>query len=125
MNIVDAIFLFLSVWTAIGGVVALIFLTFGIDRIDEDARGAYVFRILMVPAILLIWPLVLYRWYILETGKDNWEKRHKPPRNAHFWVAIIFALAIPSIILLGLSQRQIWPVDFVPQKLSMLVESVQ
>jgi len=120
MNIVDAIFLFLNVWAIIGGLVAVVFLTIGIDRIDEDAQGAYVFRVLMVPAILLIWPLVLYRWFILETGQDNWEKRYKPPRAAHFWVAIIFAVSIPVIMIIGLSLRQTWPVDFTPQKLSSI-----
>ncbi|MDU8943756.1 hypothetical protein [Ovoidimarina sediminis] len=48
-------------WLILGAVVAAVFLLFGIDRVDEDARGAYAFRPLLVPGVLLIWPLVLWR----------------------------------------------------------------
>lgn len=118
MNEAEAILYFLKVWMIIGAVIAVVFLTIGIDRIDEDAQGAYAFRPLLVPALLIIWPLVLWRWYILETGRDQWQKRHNPPRNAHFWVAIVFAVSIPVIIMVGLAQRQVWPADFTPQKIS-------
>ena len=118
MNVAEAILYYLQIWMTIGAVIALVFLTIGIDRIDEDAQGAYAFRPLLVPALLVIWPLVLWRWFVLETGNDKWEKRYKAPRNAHFWVAIIFALSIPSIIVLGLAQRQTWPADFTPQQIS-------
>lgn len=118
MNEAEAILFFLKIWMIIGAVIAVVFLTIGIDRIDEDAQGAYVFRPLLVPALLVIWPLVLWRWFVLETGSDRWQNRHNPPRNAHFWVSIIFAISIPAIIIVGLAQRQVWPADFTPQKIS-------
>ena len=117
MNEAEAIFFIVKIWAAIGAAVALIFLTVGVDRIDEDARGAYAYRPLLIPGIILLWPLVLWRWYVLETGRDFWPNRHKPPREAHFWVAIVFALTIPGIMLLGLSQRQQWPAEFEPQQI--------
>lgn len=49
-----------------GGVVAALFLVIGIDRVEPSARGSYAFRPLLVPGICLIWPLVLYRWFVLE-----------------------------------------------------------
>lgn len=107
-----------QIWGIAGGIVALVFLSAGIDRIDEDARGAYVFRPLLIPAILLIWPLVLWRWWVLETGRDRWRKRYAPPRQAHPGVAITLALAVIIAIGIGLSLRQVWPEDFVPQRLS-------
>lgn len=115
MNQAELILYSLQVWMIIGAVIALVFLTIGIDRLDEDAEGAYVFRLLLIPAILLIWPLILWRWYVLESGNDAWDRRHKPPRNRHFWVAMVFVVAIPAIMVLGLSQRQQWPADFTPQ----------
>ncbi|MEP3232292.1 MAG: hypothetical protein ABJN04_13450 [Hyphomicrobiales bacterium] len=118
MNQAEVILYGLQIWLTIGAVIAVVFLTVGIDRIDEDAQGAYVFRPLLVPAVLIIWPLILWRWYILESGKDAWDKRHKSPRNAHFWVAILFVVAIPSIMVAGLSLRQQWPADFTPQKIA-------
>ncbi|WP_428646749.1 hypothetical protein [Roseibium sp.] len=49
-----------------GGVVAALFLVIGIDRVEPSARGSHVFRPLLIPGLCLIWPLVLYRWYVLE-----------------------------------------------------------
>ncbi len=118
MNEAEAIFLFAKIWGAIGACVALIFLTIGIERIDEDADGAYVFRPLLIPGILLIWPLVLWRWYILADGKDEWSSRYKPRRTAHHWIAFAMPVAIILVLVLGLSQRQIWPADFVPQQIA-------
>ena len=55
-----------SLWLYAGAAVAALFLLVGIDRIDEDARGTYSFRPLLIPGILLLWPLVLRRWWVLE-----------------------------------------------------------
>ena len=120
MNEAEAILFALKSWSSVGALVALIFLFIGIDRIDEDARGAYIFRPLLVPGVILIWPLVLWRWYVLETGKDNWFNRHMPIRNAHGITAFVFAVAIVAAIVVGYAIRQSSPTDFVPQKLSFL-----
>lgn len=119
MNNAELIFLAVKLWASIGGVVAVAFLLAGIDRIDEDAEGAYIFRPLLIPGILLIWPLVLWRWFSLETGRDRWRKRYLPVRDIHFWTSVLFVVAIVVIILTGLSIRQVWPGDFEPQKLSL------
>ena len=105
-------------WLWIGAGVAVIFLFWGIDRIDEDARGAYVARPLFVPAILIIWPLVLWRWWILETGRDDWAKRHDPPRNAHAVASLLMAAAIAAALAFGLMARQTWPSDIAPERLA-------
>ncbi len=118
MSAAEAILTGARIWLEIGAVVALLFLTVGIDRIDPDARGSYVFRPLLVPAVLLIWPLVLWRWAVLETGRDQWTRRHRPPRSAHFRVAVALALLIPATLITGVTIRQTWPVDFVPVQLS-------
>lgn len=125
MNIASAILSVVQIWALIGGAVAIMFLLFGIDRIDDDAKGAYVFRALLIPAILLIWPIVLWRWVRLELGMQDWAKRHRPPRRLHFWVAILFAIAIPGIMILGFSVRQTWPEKFEPQQLSLVQEIAQ
>ncbi|MFK7754496.1 MAG: hypothetical protein AB8B51_18355 [Sedimentitalea sp.] len=108
----------LEYWALIGALVAAVFLTIGIDRIDEDARGAYAFRPLLVPAILVIWPLVLWRWWVLENDRDRPLARFAPPRAAHTIVAAVLAVAVIGVILLGWSQRQSWPGDFVPEQIS-------
>lgn len=108
----------LEVWLIAGGLIAALFLTVGIDRIDEDARMAYVFRPLLVPGILLIWPLVLWRWWQIETERSAWLSRYQPVRS--FYGAAIAAMCIAVVFFLaaGLSVRQSWPADVAPVKLS-------
>ena len=50
----------------IGLLVAAAFLLAGIDRIDPSARGSVASRVLLVPGVVLLWPLVLVRWRRLE-----------------------------------------------------------
>ena len=49
-----------------GLAVALVFLVWGIDRIDPSAQGAHAFRPLLIPGIVLLWPIVVVRWAMLE-----------------------------------------------------------
>lgn len=118
MNQAELILLIVKIWGGIGAVVAVPFLTFGMDRIDDDARGAYVFRPLLVPGILLIWPLVLWRWAAIAAGTDDLQKRYRPRRNSHHMIAVLMPIAIVVIIAAGLSVRQTWPADITPVQLS-------
>ena len=51
-----------AAYVSCGGAVAATFLAFGLDRIDPAARGGYAFRPLLVPGLILLWPLVLVTW---------------------------------------------------------------
>lgn len=125
MNQAEAILMGLRIWGSIGAVVAAVFLTIGMDRIDEDARDAYIFRPLLIPGVLVIWPLVLWRCYLYETESENWQNRYDPPRKAHFAVGWILPIGICAIILTGLSLRQVWPADIAPLLLSAPAEVSQ
>ncbi len=57
---------FLEIYLWIGGAVAALFLTIGVGRVDEPARGAYAFRPLLAPGVIGLWPLVLWRWAAIE-----------------------------------------------------------
>lgn len=46
----------------VGLAVAAVFLLWGVDRIDPSARGAYLFRALALPGVVVLWPLVLLIW---------------------------------------------------------------
>ena len=118
MNQAELILFSVKVWGWIGMAIALPFLTFGIDQVDEDARGAYVFRLLLIPGILVIWPLVLWRWYKLMAGTDAWSPRYRPRRKAHQWIAVTMAVAIVVVMVVGLSIRQTWPSNIEPVRLS-------
>ena len=98
-----------SLWLYAGAVVAVLFLLIGIDRVDEDARGSYSFRPLLIPGILLLWPLVLWRWWKLETGGGAWQTTFRPLRAAHARVWFVLAILIPLVFVGSLAVRQTWP----------------
>lgn len=100
----------LAVYGVIGLLVAAVFLCWGIDRIDENARGAWAFRPLLLPGVVLIWPLVLWRWHRLTRGWDE-VRRYRPPRAAQDWAALGLALAIPLIVIATLVVRQNGPFE--------------
>lgn len=104
-------------WLALGGLVAVLFLAFGIDRIEPNARGAWAFRPLILPGLVLIWPLVLWRWRLAARGWDE-RRRHRPPRKAQDRLGIALAVAIPLILALAFSVRQGAPRDQAAVRLS-------
>lgn len=53
----------LAVYGAVGLMVGVAFLMFGIERMDPAARGAIAFRPLLLPGLVLLWPLVGWRWW--------------------------------------------------------------
>lgn len=53
-------------YAVVGALVAAVFLTVGVGRVDPAARGSYLFRLLMIPATVGLWPIVLWRWGYLE-----------------------------------------------------------
>lgn len=61
----------LEIYGWIGAAVAVLFLFVGIDRVDPSARGSYAFRPLLIPGIVVLWPLVLFRWIRLERTPET------------------------------------------------------
>ena len=98
-------------WAWAGLAVAAVFLLWGIDRVEANARGAHAFRPLLVPGIVLLWPLVLARWAALERGRDRPFARHRPPRGAHGAVWLWLAPVIPAILVAGLLLRGDGPTE--------------
>ena len=66
MPIAESIIMLVKGWAIIGLAVSALFIFWGIDRVDGAAKDAYAFRPLLVPGIVVIWPLVLWRWWQLE-----------------------------------------------------------
>lgn len=64
--VAETLILIAKAYAIAGAVVAAAFVFFGMDRVDPAARGSYAFRPLVVPGVLLLWPLVLWRWYRAE-----------------------------------------------------------
>lgn len=52
-----------ALYAALGAAVAVGFAARGVDRLDPAARGAgWAFRLVLLPAATLLWPLLLRRW---------------------------------------------------------------
>lgn len=98
------------IYLLIGGMAAAVFVLWGIGRVEPNARGAWAFRPLIVPGVVLVWPLVLLRWWRLERGPDE-AARYRPPRRAQDGVAMVLVLAIPVILTVSLLVRQNGPLE--------------
>ena len=61
----DPIAAALMLWGCIGLAVAAAFLLYGFDKVDPGAHDAYFVRPLLLPGIVLLWPLVVWRWLSL------------------------------------------------------------
>ncbi|MEM1398937.1 MAG: hypothetical protein AAGF58_03610 [Pseudomonadota bacterium] len=66
MAFAEGLIFALQIYAGIGAVVAAAFLLIGVDRIDPGSRGSYLFRVLVLPGVIGLWPLVLWRWWALE-----------------------------------------------------------
>ena len=88
-----------------GAAVAVWFILFGIGRLDENAQGAWVFRPLLIPGVLLIWPLVIWRCSVLWRGEERLD-RHRMPRKRQEHAALVLAFVIPLIIVTAVVLRQ-------------------
>lgn len=68
LNSSDPIATALSLWAGVGLVVAAAFLLYGFDKVDPGAHDAYAVRPLLIPGLVLLWPLVIWRWLSLVRG---------------------------------------------------------
>jgi len=59
------------IYTAIGAVIALAFVLVGVDRIDSAAQGAWLARLMWLPGLVLLWPVVVIRWIALERQRGR------------------------------------------------------
>jgi len=98
-------------YSLIGLAVAAAFLLYGIERVTEGAKGAWVFRPLLIPGLVLIWPIVLWRWAAIELGWDDWRGRHAPPRRTPGAIWSVLAIVIPLIFFGALILRQNGPLE--------------
>ena len=71
MYVASVLILIFQAYVGIGVIVALLFLLWGIDRIDDAAHHSYLFRLLLIPGVVGIWPLVLHRWRQLEVARRS------------------------------------------------------
>jgi hypothetical protein len=63
IDVVEGALLTIAIYVAIGSILAVPFVIFGIGRVDRSAKGApAMFRVLVLPGVVALWPLILRRW---------------------------------------------------------------
>ena len=68
----------LTTYLGIGTAFAVVFVAFGVDRVDPMARGAgWGFRLLIAPGAALLWPLLLVRWAAGSTAPPTETNSHR------------------------------------------------
>ncbi len=106
-----AIILAAQVYGGVGGLVAAWFLLWRIERVDPMARGAYAFRPLLIPGLVLLWPLVLWRGLARPAEGREFRAAH-----ARIWVGL--SIVLPLLVLGSLALRQNGPIEAPPVRLS-------
>jgi hypothetical protein len=94
----------------VGAAVAAWFLLWRLNA-DPMATGAYAFRPLLVPGLVLLWPLVLWR---LLTAKAP--ARTHSAAHHRIWIAL--AVALPLAVFASLALRQNGPAEAPPLRLA-------
>jgi len=105
-------------YAAAGVLAAAAFLLLGIERAVPAARGSYAFRPLLLPGLILLWPLVLWRWRRLAA-----DPQADPPAGRHYQAThraawLLLGIALPALLLLALALRQPLPIDAAPIRLA-------
>ncbi len=107
----QAIVSFLYAYGVAGLVSALLFLLLGIDRVEPSARGAYAFRPLIVPGLVMLWPLVLWRWWQIVQGRGADVSVRRPFLARHVAAWNTLAVVLPIILFAALALRQSGPFE--------------
>jgi hypothetical protein len=62
-NLVKAFVYILAAYAGLGFAFAIPFVWFGVQRVDNEARGSGIgFRLLILPGVAAFWPMFLHRW---------------------------------------------------------------
>ena len=64
MAVAETLVMLVEMYLGAGVLVAAVFLLWGVDRSHAEARGSYLFRILVAPGVIGLWPLVLWRGWV-------------------------------------------------------------
>ncbi|MEO0681020.1 MAG: hypothetical protein AAF192_11465 [Pseudomonadota bacterium] len=126
-----AVVALLQAYAALGLVVAAALALWGAGRVESNARGAWAFRLLLIPGAVLLWPLVAWRLAKLLRGAEGdaragagaGAKAHRPPRRAQDAAALLLALFVPLALGTAAAIRQDGPLHAAPALLEAPAEA--
>ena len=100
-----------------GAAVAALFVTVGVGMVSPGARGSWLFRPLLIPGAVLLWPLVAAIW-VKRWRTPPEPALQRPPRRLQDRLALALVLALPVILAVGISLRQNGPYERPAQRLA-------
>ena len=72
ITILNTTLIIVAIYLACGFVFAIPFVIKGSQRIDEGAHGStWGFKIIIIPATIIFWPLLLKKWIAATKNKSN------------------------------------------------------
>lgn len=110
-TMIEWILLAVGLYLAIGLVFALVFHRSGLAAMDPGVKDAgWVFRLLVTPGIVALWPVMLGKWRRSLRGEGTAGSAQTPlsPRGlraAHRWLVTFLALGLPPLVAAGLLLR--------------------
>src|SRR5277367_5273519 len=102
----------LEVYGVVGAVVAAWFVLLRLDDIDAAARGAFAFRPLLIPGLMLLWPLVLLR----QLGRLSADARQLRRRQLRVWM--LLSVVLPLLLFGAVALRQNGPTEAAPVRIA-------
>ncbi len=72
METVMILFYIAAIYLSFGFLFMIPFVIKGINKIDEGAHGSSIgFRIIMIPGVIVFWPVLLRKWMKAKSGKSE------------------------------------------------------
>ena len=100
-----------ELYAIVGAVVAAWFLLLRVD-LDPAAPGAYAFRPLLIPGLMLLWPLVLLRCFARVSANARGLRRR------HFRVWLVLSVFLPVLLFGAVALRQNGPTEAAPVRIA-------
>ena len=101
-----------ELYAIVGAMVAAWFLLLRLDRDHPGAHGAYAFRPLLIPGLMLLWPLVLLR----SAGRMASIPHHIRPTHLRVWM--VLSICLPLLLFGAVALRQNGPTEAPPVRIA-------
>lgn len=60
---ISILFIIAAIYIICGFIFAIVFISKGIEKVDEGAHGAtWGFKLIIIPGVVALWPLLLKKW---------------------------------------------------------------
>lgn len=112
-----------AIYLIAGLLFAIPFVISGVNKMDEGAHGSSIgFRIIIIPGVIVFWPVLLKKWMRHGRQKDDAPKYSfaiKPLRKKHLLAWQTLALLLPLLIIAAVVVRPSFPKEKLLQPVTI------